>query len=112
MKKKPKIYRQSWDMWRWFWCLFVSEKVKAAVDSQNYTVTNGMAVNAKFENKELGVHIFPMSDKFSIHQDQRLQYILAPTDESCTTYLPAKVEEPTKPTKSDYLVLKFCNGYR
>ena len=43
--------------------------------------------------REKAVHIFPTGGIFYIHANHKfnLQYVLAPTDSSCKTYLPAEV---------------------
>lgn len=91
--------------------------------SQHLIVSTEWEGITQQDYQELAVHIFPMKDQFYIQQDQGLQYVLAPTDQTYKTYLPAEVEEDGELTNSehtrtsgpdgqDLLCLKFCDGTR
>lgn len=89
--------------------------------SQHLFVSTEMEGITQRDDWELAVHIFPMRDQFYIQGDQGLHYVLAPTDQTYKTYLPAEVQQDgqltnsehtrtSEPDGQDLLCLKFCDG--
>lgn len=84
--------------------LFVSENVSAVRPNREVLVHNidnsdisGSGQGTKDRGaRQFAVHVFPLSDIDTLDTKPRFKakYVLAPTDTTCETYLPAQIIEP------------------
>jgi len=87
-----------------------SEMVAERIDNGEFFVESQYDDINKL-SKLNAIHIFPLGKEFCLHEQQKLHYVLAPTDLTGKTYLPAEVMslEETNPQR---LVVEFINGIR
>lgn len=95
--------------------MFISERVHSRTENQEFIVEDLGQENDSAMAIQNIAHIFPLKPNFHIKDDQKVQYVLAPTDESCRLYLPAKVFEISDSSMASYdsirtITFQFYHG--
>lgn len=90
---------------------FIPEMVHSRIDSHEFVVCEKSSSTVTTQK---AAHIFPLKPEFKIKKKQKLDYVLAPSDESCELYLPAKVSKGSRTGNGSTrtVTFHFYNGLK